>query len=47
MPNPSERDRKIKVFLDSSVIIAALLSFSGGSFRLMQPLNLKQIILLL
>lgn len=34
----------LKVFLDASVIIAAILSPSGGSAKLMQLISLKQVI---
>jgi len=47
MKNPEKKSKEIKVFLDSSVIIAAVLSFSGGSFRLIRESVFKGYTLLI
>jgi hypothetical protein len=48
MPNSKREDKtRIKIFLDTSVIIAAILSPTGGSFRLIRESILKDYILLI
>lgn len=47
MPESKKRSKGIKVFLDSSVIIAAILSFSGGSFRLIRESLFREYTLLI
>ena len=48
MQNLKRENRKgVKIFLDSSVIIAAILSSTGGSFRLIREYILKNYVLLI
>lgn len=48
MKNSRKTDRKVsEIFLDSSVIIAAILSSTGGSFRLIVESKLKKYNLLI
>ncbi len=48
MPELEKKDKRVeKVFIDSSVIIAATLSPSGGSFRLIRESLFKNYILLI
>jgi len=47
MPASRKEDKELKVFLDLIVIISAVLSFSGGSFRLIRESIFKNYILLI
>lgn len=48
MPKSKEKDKRVeKVFIDSSIIIAAILSPSGGSLRLIRESLFKNYILLI
>ena len=48
MPESKKKDKRVgKVFIDSSIIIAAILSPSGGSFRLIRESLFKNYTLLI